>query len=380
MRSAVPVRLAVGVALALTPATASATVPGTWRRLPAAPIAPDAGAGALDGSSAPRGRQRLRPCGGRSGARRAERRRHLRPGGAALAQRCRRRPAIPVRRAGPMRSPGPARRRSCGGRARTPRTRPRRVAGGRCRGRPRTPPASSPGRARSSSAGAAGAAATRSPTGSPTPRRATPGGASPPRRSLPASTRPGRGPAWSSSSSSATATRTAVRGRPASRGGGVRPGRRSLAADRRAAGHAHRGQRGLGRPGAALVGGTTGTGTALARVGLAYDPATDAWRRLAACRRAVAGAAAVSAGSGLLLWGGSSQAGQYTVPAHGLAYDPAANRWDDLPPAPVLGRVDPIAAWTGEALLVWGGTDPYRPFADGAEFVPVPLDRPSGRS
>ena len=129
-----------------------------------------------------------------------------------------------------------------------------------------------------------------------------------------------------------------------------------------------------------LVGGTTGTGTALARVGLAYDPTTDAWRRLAAMPTGRAGAAAVSAGSGLLLWGGSSQAGQYTVPAHGLAYDPAANRWDDLPPAPVLGRVAPIAVWTGRALLVWGGTDPYRPFADGAEFAPVPLDRPSGRS
>ena len=45
MRSALPVRLAVGLALALMPATASsATVPGSWRRLPAAPIAPDAGA------------------------------------------------------------------------------------------------------------------------------------------------------------------------------------------------------------------------------------------------------------------------------------------------------------------------------------------------
>ena len=93
-----------------------------------------------------------------------------------------------------------------------------------------------------------------------------------------------------------------------------------------------------------------------------------------------AGAAAVSTGSGVLLWGGSSQAGQYTMPAHGLAYDPAANRWDDLPPAPVLGRVDPIAVWTGRKLLVWGGTDPYRPFADGAEFLSVPLDQPSGRS
>ena len=75
-----------------------------------------------------------------------------------------------------------------------------------------------------------------------------------------------------------------------------------------------------------------------------------------------------------------SQAGQYTIPGHGLAYDPAGNRWDDLPPAPVLGRVDPIAGWTGRRLLVWGGTDPYHPYADGAECLPVRLDQPSSRS
>jgi hypothetical protein len=68
------------------------------------------------------------------------------------------------------------------------------------------------------------------------------------------------------------------------------------------------------------------------------------------------------------------------MPGHGLAYDPSANRWSALPPAPVLGRLDPIASWTGRSLLVWGGTDPYRPYADGAELVPVPLDQPSGRS
>jgi hypothetical protein len=129
-----------------------------------------------------------------------------------------------------------------------------------------------------------------------------------------------------------------------------------------------------------LVGGTTGTGGALARVGLAYAPATDTWRRLAPMPAGRANATAVWSGSLLLLWGGSAQAGQYTMPGHGLAYDPAANRWSALPPAPVPGRLDPIASWTGRSMLVWGGTDPYQPFADGAELVPVPLDQPSGRS
>ena len=53
-----------------------------------------------------------------------------------------------------------------------------------------------------------------------------------------------------------------------------------------------------------------------------------------------------------------------------VAYDPKTNRWSQLPPAPILGRMDPAAVWTGRELLVWGGGDSYPAFADGAAFRP----------
>lgn len=79
------------------------------------------------------------------------------------------------------------------------------------------------------------------------------------------------------------------------------------------------------------------------------------------------GAAAVWTGKRLLVWGGRMVlAGEDVTPPHGLAYDPRANRWSPLPQAPLLGRVDPTAVWTGHSMLVWGGAaGDGRSFADG---------------
>ena len=41
--------------------------------------------------------------------------------------------------------------------------------------------------------------------------------------------------------------------------------------------------------------------------------------------------------------------------ATGAAYDPQRKRWRQLPPAPISGRYQNAAVWTGEGLLVWGG-------------------------
>lgn len=51
----------------------------------------------------------------------------------------------------------------------------------------------------------------------------------------------------------------------------------------------------------------------------------------------------------------------------------AAGRWEQLPAAPIAGRVDPVAVWTGAWLLVWGGTDPRTGagYGDGAAYDPV---------
>jgi N-acetylneuraminic acid mutarotase len=130
-----------------------------------------------------------------------------------------------------------------------------------------------------------------------------------------------------------------------------------------------------------VVGGTgpasSGKPPPPARVGFALDPAAARWRKLPPLESGRVGAAAVWTGRRLLLWGGrtnSPAAARPAIPPDGLAYDPRTNRWQALPPAPLAGRVDPTAVWTGRQLLLWGGTLPIpnatRAFADGAAFTP----------
>lgn len=102
--------------------------------------------------------------------------------------------------------------------------------------------------------------------------------------------------------------------------------------------------------------------------GFAYDPEANSWRRLAPMDSGRAHSAAVWTGNRLLLWGGETgRPGGFVTPPHGLAYDPRADRWSPLPQAPLRGRLDPLAVWTGHAMIVWGGAG----FADGAAFTPT---------
>jgi len=112
----------------------------------------------------------------------------------------------------------------------------------------------------------------------------------------------------------------------------------------------------------------------------AYAPATNRWRRLASMPSQRSQAATVWTGKRLLIWGGrtSRDDGALAVARRGLAFDPKANRWSALPWAPLLGRLDPTAVWTGHAMIVWGGNRPNVPvntgqrvFADGAAFRPA---------
>jgi len=135
-----------------------------------------------------------------------------------------------------------------------------------------------------------------------------------------------------------------------------------------------------------------GTGPALvgkpprpAKVGFAYNPATNRWRRLPPMDSGRIGGVAAWTGKRLLFWGGQTaldpRGGTVTaVPPHGLAYDPVVNRWSSLPQAPILGRIDPTSVWTGRDLIVWGGDTvscnsggqcTTRHFRDGAAFRPA---------
>lgn len=129
-----------------------------------------------------------------------------------------------------------------------------------------------------------------------------------------------------------------------------------------------------------MVGGLTRSG-APARVGFALDPATSRWRRLAPMPAGRTHAASSWTGTRLLLWGGTTSAQSAplsTTPKRGLAYDPRADRWSWLPDAPIAGRLEPTAVWTGRSMIVWGGHKPpslhaqgERYSTDGASFRPA---------
>jgi spore germination protein GerM len=123
-----------------------------------------------------------------------------------------------------------------------------------------------------------------------------------------------------------------------------------------------------------VVGGGAVGGKQLPPVGFAYNPATNRWRRLSPMESGRSGSAAVWTGKELLLWGGGTgRAGSLVIPPHGLAYEPATNRWSSLPQAPLKGRLDPTAVWTGRSMIVWGGSPngPGPALADGAAFTPA---------
>jgi len=93
---------------------------------------------------------------------------------------------------------------------------------------------------------------------------------------------------------------------------------------------------------------------------VAYDPEEQSWRRL---RKASMGGrvdhVAVWTGEQMLVWGGTSKRDGLCEPtdrrSDGAAFDPARNEWTRIPEAPIPWLEDSNAAWTGDELLVWNG-------------------------
>jgi N-acetylneuraminic acid mutarotase len=100
---------------------------------------------------------------------------------------------------------------------------------------------------------------------------------------------------------------------------------------------------------------------AFVNTGGRYNPANNTWTPTA-----TAGAPAVRSlapavwtGTEMLVWGGvgGSILSQFALSSGGR-YNPAANTWAALPTANAPGaRTAHRAVWTGEEMLVWGGTD-----------------------
>lgn len=78
-------------------------------------------------------------------------------------------------------------------------------------------------------------------------------------------------------------------------------------------------------------------------------------------------------GEQLLMWGGT-EPGYSSVPEDtGFRFDTRTGRWQEMAPSPLPARIDPASAWTGQELLVWGGAggeQSARWLADGAAYDP----------
>ncbi len=100
---------------------------------------------------------------------------------------------------------------------------------------------------------------------------------------------------------------------------------------------------------------------AFVNTGARYNPATDAWTAITATGAPAgrSGAAAAWTGTEMLVWGGvgGTIAAQFPL-SSGARYNPNNNSWANLPTANApAARTAHRSVWTGDDLLVWGGTD-----------------------
>ncbi len=110
--------------------------------------------------------------------------------------------------------------------------------------------------------------------------------------------------------------------------------------------------------------------------GAAYDPATDSWTPISS-----AGApsprsqhTAVWTGTEMIVWGGFANEldPPYVPVASGAAYDPSTDTWrpTTLAHAPPP-RASHVAVWTGDRMIVWGGSSGDGTLGDGGIYDPV---------
>jgi hypothetical protein len=107
---------------------------------------------------------------------------------------------------------------------------------------------------------------------------------------------------------------------------------------------------------------TSTPGDGATTVGWAYRPEDERWRELPPMPiEPRQGAAIVWTGDELVVWGGldatvGMPAAGAAYPVDGAAYDPVEDEWRVITEAPIEPRSDAGAVWTGEEVVVFGGT------------------------
>jgi WD40 repeat protein len=107
------------------------------------------------------------------------------------------------------------------------------------------------------------------------------------------------------------------------------------------------------------------------RRGFTFDPATDTWRAIAkspltprCC------AAAVWTGERILIWGGSTatSVAQDVYLDDGASYDPVRDEWTPIRSSNLSARRLSATAWADQEMLIWGGDTEKGSASDGASF------------
>jgi N-acetylneuraminic acid mutarotase len=103
-----------------------------------------------------------------------------------------------------------------------------------------------------------------------------------------------------------------------------------------------------------------GSGAGYPEAGGLYDPATDTWVPTRADATTPEGRnkhTAVWTGTEMIVWGGEKFLASLNLLDSGGRYDPGTDTWIALPPDPgsPQGRSRHTAVWTGHEMIVWGG-------------------------
>ncbi|HZI38848.1 MAG TPA: hypothetical protein VFF24_11130 [Acidimicrobiia bacterium] len=139
--------------------------------------------------------------------------------------------------------------------------------------------------------------------------------------------------------------------------------------------------------GAACEGVWTGKVALFPVSGVAYDPAANRWSTMAPVPTRdgpAPGEPVVWTGQRLISWGINAEdetddsgdsTDAYTgsdepPPVRGGSYDPVADRWQTFPAGPLSTRAIHTVVWTGQEMLVWGGTGGQTALGDGAAYRP----------
>jgi N-acetylneuraminic acid mutarotase len=123
----------------------------------------------------------------------------------------------------------------------------------------------------------------------------------------------------------------------------------------------------------------------LVNTGAAYNPLSDSWRAtsVTGAPTARSGHTAVWTGTRMIVFGGTNTSCSATDrDADGARYDPATDSWAPIAPLPGGARTQHVAVWTGSRMIVWGGTrqtliSPEPPtcqtqfFGSGSRYDPV---------